>query len=86
MDKNFIYQERSIKKSNAWLMFLLLGWSYGSYDKMAKQIFFYLTLGGIGFWAFYKLFTLNRDIKDWNRKIASQAGFSTEEISQLGLI
>jgi hypothetical protein len=86
MDKNFIYQERSIKKSNAWLMFLLLGWSYGSYDKMAKQIFFYLTLGGFGFWAFYKLFTLNRDIKDWNRKIASQAGFTTEEISQLGLI
>jgi hypothetical protein len=53
---------------------------------MAKQIFFYLTLGGFGFWAFYKLFTLNRDIKDWNRKIASQAGFTTEEISQLGLI
>ena len=67
-------------------MFLLLGWSYGSYDKMTKQIFFYLTLGGFGFWAFYKLFTLNRDIKDWNRKIASQAGFTTEEISQLGLI
>ena len=55
MDKNFIYQERSIKGSTAWLMFLLLGWSYGSYGKMGKQIFYYITLGGLGLWAIYKL-------------------------------
>ena len=85
MDKQFVYQERSIKKSNAWLMFLLLGWSYGSYDKMGKQIFYYLTLGGLGLWAIYKLFTLNRDIKDWNNKIAHQVGFTNEEMMSLGL-
>jgi hypothetical protein len=85
MDKNFIYQERSIKKSNAWLMFLLLGWSYGSYDKMGKQIFYYLTLGGLGLWCIYKLFTLNRDIIEWNKKVAQQAGFTSDEMMQLGL-
>ena len=85
MDKNFIYQERSIKGSTAWLMFLLLGWSYGSYGKMGKQIFYYITLGGLGLWAIYKLFKLNRDIKEWNKKVAHQAGFTNDEMMQLGL-
>jgi hypothetical protein len=85
MDKNFIYQERSIKKGNAWLLFLLVGWSYGSYDKMGKQIFFWITFGGLGFWYLYKLFTLNRDINEWNKKVAHQAGFTNDETMSLGL-
>ena len=86
MDKNFIYQERSIKKSNAWLMFLLLGWSYGSYDKMGKQIFYYLTLGGVGLWAIYRLFTLNGKIRNYNKQIALECGFTTDEVLRMGLI
>ena len=84
MDKNFIYQERSIKKGNAWLLFLLVGWSYGSFDKMGKQIFYWITFGGLGFWLIYKLFTLNRDIIEWNKKGAHQAGFTNDEIMTLG--
>lgn len=85
MDKTIIYQERRIKKSNAWLLFLLVGWSYGSYDKMGKQFFYWITFAGCGLWFIYKLFTLNRDINEWNKKVAHQAGFSNDEIMSLGL-
>lgn len=86
MEKQFTYQERSIKTSTGWLLFLLLGWSYGARGEMGKQIFYYLTLGGLGLWALYVLFTLNGKLKAYNRNIAQQVGFTSDEIMSLGLV
>lgn len=85
MDKYFYFQQKSLNKSTSWLLFLLLGWCYGSYNQMTKQILFYLTLGGFGLWTIYKIFTLNRDIDNYNRQIAKDLGFSISEIEKLGL-
>ena len=55
-------------------------------DKMGKQIFFYLTLGGLGMWTLYRLFTLGGAMKNYNKKIAIESGFDNKELLQLGLI
>lgn len=81
-----IYNARKKDSSTIWLTFLFLGWSYGSMDKIGKQIFFYLTFGGLGFWTLYLLFTLNGKIKAYNKVIAAESGLTTEEMVQLGLI
>lgn len=84
-DKLMLYETRKAKPSTIWLLFLLLGWSYGSLDKIGTQILYYLTLGGVGVWALVRLFTLNGAIKEYNRKIAAQVGLDNQEMSSLGL-
>ena len=80
-----VYQERKVEKGTIWLLFLLVGWSYGSMDMMGKQIFYYLTLGGFGFWSLYRLFTLNGAITKYNRKVALECGLGFDDLSRLGL-
>jgi hypothetical protein len=53
--------------------------------KMGKQIFYYLTIGGIGMWALYRLFTLNGAIRKYNKQIAYDCGFTNDEVIKLGL-
>lgn len=77
MNNNEILQEmryNSQKKdpSTVWLLFLLLGWSYGSFDSMGKQILYYLTFGGFGLWWLYVLFTLNGKINKHNQQLRNQ--------------
>ena len=86
MDKQFAYSQRKLSPTTIWLLFLLLGWSYGSMGSLLKQIFYYLTLGGFGLWALYRLFTLQGAIRKYNASIAIELGFSTDEMSQMGLI
>tara|TARA_B100001059_G_scaffold108272_1_gene108077 strand:- start:324 stop:584 length:261 start_codon:yes stop_codon:yes gene_type:complete len=86
MDKLLVYQERKYNTSTGWLLFLLLGWSYGSMNSMGKQIFYYITLGGVGLWTLYRLFTLSSAMKKYNKKIAIELGFDNKELLQLGLI
>ena len=85
MDKQFTYQQRALTPTTMWLLFLFLGWSYGSMGKMGKQIFYYLTLGGIGLWIIYRLFTLNGAIRKYNKQIAYDCGFTNDEVIKLGL-
>jgi hypothetical protein len=85
MDKQFAYQQRALNPSTMWLLFLILGWSYGSMDKMGKQILYYITFGGLLLWFFYRLFTLNGAIKRYNKQIAYECGFTNDEVIQLGL-
>lgn len=68
------------------MLFLFLGWSYGSLGKIGTQILFYLTLGGLGLWTFIRLFTLNSAIKEYNRKIATEVGLTTDEMKSIGLL
>ena len=80
------YNSQKLDNSKTWLLFLLLGWSYGSMGKMGKQILFYLTAGGLGLWTLYRIFTLGSSIKKYNKKIAVNCGLSSEDIIKLGLI
>jgi len=85
-NKMMIAQNEMAKSSTIWLLYLLLGWSYGSLGKVGLQILFYLTLGGFGVWALIRLFTLSGAIKDYNKKIAIRYRLTTEEMLQMGLI
>ena len=84
-DKILIYQSRKVGGGTIWILFLFLGWSYGSMGKIGLQILYYLTLGGFGLWALIRLFTLQGAIKEYNRKIAMEVGLSNQEIATLGL-
>ena len=80
------YEAMKADSTKIWLLFLFLGWSYGSLGKMTKQIFFYLTLGGVGMWTIYRLFTLNKAIRKYNRGIAKKVGLDANEQMELGLL
>ena len=84
-NKLFIYESRRAKPTTIWLLFIFLGWSYGSLGQIGTQILFYLTAGGLGIWALIRLFTLSGAIKEYNRKIAMEIGMDNSELAQLGL-
>ena len=44
-----------------------------------------VTFGGVGVWTLYRLFTLNGAIRDYNKKIAAEAGMDKQEMATLGL-
>ena len=69
-------QNETLNKGTMWLLFLLLGWSYGSMDKVGTQVLYYLTFGGLGLWALIRLFTLNSSIEDYNNKIYMKHGLN----------
>ena len=85
MDNQFAYQQRAITSTSIWLLFLFLGWSYGSMGQMGKQILYYVTFGGLLMWALYRLFTLNGAIRKYIKQIAYECGFTNDEVIQLGL-
>ena len=85
MDNFNLYQERKLDSTKIWVMFLFFGWSYGSMGKMWKQVFFYLTFGGFGIWTIYRVFTLNRAVRKYNRNIAEEVGLSDDTIQKLNL-
>lgn len=86
MDKHEIYRERKANSSTIWILFIFLGWSYGSLGKIGLQVFYYLTIGGLGIWMLIRLFTLNGAIREYNKNIAKEVGFSNDELVQLGLL
>lgn len=86
MDKHEIYRERKANSSTIWILFIFLGWSYGSLGKIGLQVFYYLTIGGLGVWMLIRLFTLNGAIREYNKNIAKEVGFSNDELVQLGLL
>lgn len=88
MDTNKLmaYESRKANPATVWLLFLFLGWSYGSLDKIGLQILFYITLGGLGIWMLIRLFTLSGAIKKYNRRIATQVGLDNQEMAILNLL
>lgn len=84
--KLMAYESRKADTSKVWLLFLFLGWSYGSFDKIGLQILYYITLGGFGIWALIRLFTLSGAIKTYNRKIAGQVGLDNQDMAILNLL
>ena len=88
MDSNKLlaYESRKANPATVWFLFLFFGWSYGSLDKVGLQILFYITLGGLGLWTLVRLFTLNGDIKEYNRRIAVQLDLDNKEMAILNLL
>ena len=84
-EKLAFYNQSKLDASKIWLLFLLLGWSYGSMGQMGKQILYYLTIGGLGIWAIYRLFTLNGKVKKYNRDIALRVGLDATDLLMLGI-
>lgn len=39
MDKQFAYQQRAVTPTSMWLLFLILGWSYGSMGQMGNRFY-----------------------------------------------
>ena len=85
MENLLMYNNVKLSEGKIWALFLFLGWSYGSMDQIGKQILFYITFGGCGFWAIYRLFTLSSKIKEFNRKKAISLGLTSQELMILGL-
>ena len=54
--------------------------------KIGLQILYYITAGGLGFWALIRLFTLNGAIKEYNKGIAARVGMDNQEMATLGLM
>lgn len=84
-EKLMIYKERRQDKTLAWILFLFLGWSYGSYGEYFKQVLYYITFAGLGLWWIYILFTLSSKINNHNRRIAFEVGFTDAELHTIGL-
>lgn len=85
-EKLLLYENQKANPTTIWLLFLFLGWSYGSMNQMGLQIAYYLTLGGFGIWALVRLFTLSGAIKTYNRGVAARAGLSNQEMAMVGLM
>ena len=85
-EKLLMYQNECTSGTKIWLLYLFLGWSYGSLGQMGKQILFYLTLGGLLIWGFFRFFTLNSAIKKYNLKIAHKHNLTYEQTVKLGLM
>lgn len=83
--KLMMAQSQMKDSTTIWLLFLFLGWSYGSLGKVGLQILYYLTFGGFGLWALIRLFTLSGAIKDYNRQIAMRHGLTSDQMFQLGM-
>ena len=83
--KLHVFKFRAKNVERMYILFILSGWSYGSMDQIGKQILYYLTLGGLGIWAIYRLFTLNRVVKEYNREIANDLGFSEKDKLLIGV-
>jgi len=90
MEKNstkmLIVQNQFASPTTVWVLFLFLGWSYGSLGKVGLQIVYYITFGGLGIWTLIRLFTLNGAIKTYNKELAIKQGLSADEMMQLGVI
>ncbi len=84
-DRINIYNGRKLDNTKIWILFLLLGWSYGSMGSMAKQILYYITVGAVGIWWLYVLFTLNGKIRAYNKQIALEVGLDHNDLATLGL-
>jgi hypothetical protein len=74
--KMLMAQNQLESSTTVWLLYLFLGWSYGSLGQMGLQILFYVTFGGVGIGA----------IKSHNKNICRRLGLNADEMMQLGVL
>jgi len=83
--KMLLFNQQKANATTVWILFLFLGWSYGSLLSIGKQLLFYFTLGGFGIWTLVRLFILNGAIKEYNRNVAMRIGFENADLAKLGV-
>jgi len=85
-EKMILVQKELLSKGTIWILFLFLGWSYGSMGKIGTQILFYITFGGFGIWTLVRLFTLNGAIKEYNKAICIKYDLDANDMLLLGVL
>lgn len=71
MTKQFL-QSKIKSTGTAYLMWFLLGAHYAYLGKWGVQILFWITLGGLGIWAFIDLFTMSGKVENYNQQFFRQ--------------
>ncbi|PIZ06037.1 MAG: TM2 domain-containing protein [Flavobacteriales bacterium CG_4_10_14_0_8_um_filter_32_5] len=69
MNKHYLQSQIKSTGTAYLLFFLLFGTHYAYLGKWGWQILFWITLGGLGIWAFIDLFTIPRKVNRHNAKI-----------------
>ncbi len=73
METSKYYLQSKMKSTGvAYLCWFFIGVHYAYLGKWRLQILYWITLGGIGIWAFIDLFTMPSKVDRYNRKIAFQ--------------
>ncbi len=75
-EKILMANQETVNPTMVWLLFIFLGWSYGSLRKIGLQILFYLTLGGLGVWMLIRFFTLGSAIRAYNNTVYIRHGLN----------
>ena len=72
-ENNKYYLQSQVRTlSTAYLLWFFLGAHYAYLGQWGKQILYYITLGGLGIWALYDLFTMKNKINQFNAPIFEQ--------------
>lgn len=71
MNKHYLMSQMK-SSGTAYLCFIFLGCHYAYLGKWGLQILFWVTIGGIGFWALIDLFTIPSKINKHNLRIANE--------------
>ncbi len=79
-DRLLVYQDRKANPTTVWLLYLFLGWSYGSLGEIGLQLLYYFTLGGCGIWTIIRLFTLQGAIERYNSELAKELGIDLPSV------
>ena len=72
MNKHYLQSQTKSVGTAYLLYFLLFGTHYLYLGKWGLQILYWLTLGGLGIWAFIDIFTIPRKVNRYNEKIFQQ--------------
>lgn len=71
MNKHYL-QSKVKSTGTAYLLWFFLGAHYAYLGKWGIQILYWITLGGIGIWAFIDLFTIPGKVNRRNAKLFQQ--------------
>ena len=64
------YERRAKRTSDAYVLWLFLGWHYAYLRKWGIQILFWVTVGGLFIWWIADLFRIPALVNDYNKDVA----------------
>ncbi len=79
MNKHYL-QSKMKSSGIAYLLWFFLGIHYIYLGKWGWQFLYWITAGGLGFWAFFDLFTIPGKVDRYNRRLSVQI----EELERKG--
>lgn len=73
MNKQYL-QSKIKSTGTAYLLWFFLGAHYAYLGRWGLQILYWFTVGGVGLWALYDLFTMSGKVSNHNSEIFRQLG------------